>query len=106
MSAETSTVDLSKEGGAAAEDAAPEDANKEGSTAAKAGKPLTESEAQDFCQWLQVTLGSKKVSEVKVTKRLSDSPAIVTDHESGALRRMMKMVVSGESLLQNVIFLQ
>ena len=31
---------------------------------------------------------------MKVTKRLSDSPAIVTDHESGALRRMMKMVVS------------
>jgi TNF receptor-associated protein 1 len=106
MSAETSTVDLSKEGGAAAEDAAQEDANKEGSTAAKAGKPLSESEAQDFCQWLQVTLGSKKVSEVKVTKRLSDSPAIVTDHESGALRRMMKMVVSGESVLWNVIFLQ
>jgi hypothetical protein len=99
MSAETSTVDLSKEGGAAAEDAAQEDANKEGSTAAKAGKPLSESEAQDFCQWLQVTLGSKKVSEVKVTKRLSDSPAIVTDHESGALRRMMKMVVSSNEPL-------
>jgi len=34
-----------------------------------------------------------QVKQVKVTKRLSDSPAIVTDHESGALRRMMKMVV-------------
>ena len=30
--------------------------------------------------------------EVRPTTRLSDSPAIVTDHESGALRRMMKMV--------------
>jgi TNF receptor-associated protein 1 len=29
---------------------------------------------------------------VKTTTRLSDSPAIITDHESGALRRMMKML--------------
>jgi HSP90 family molecular chaperone len=29
---------------------------------------------------------------IKVTNRLSDSPAIVTDHESGALRRMLKMI--------------
>jgi HSP90 family molecular chaperone len=58
-----------------------------------AAKPLTDAEAQDCCTWLALTLG-KKVSTVKVTKRLSDSPAIVTDHESGALRRMMKMVVS------------
>ncbi|CAN0038426.1 unnamed protein product [Discosporangium mesarthrocarpum] len=30
--------------------------------------------------------------EVKTTSRLSDSPAIVSNHESGALRRMMRMV--------------
>lgn len=30
--------------------------------------------------------------EVKTTSRLSDSPAIVTDHQSGALRKMMKML--------------
>jgi HSP90 family molecular chaperone len=29
---------------------------------------------------------------VKVTHRLSGSPAIVTDHESGALRRMQRML--------------
>lgn len=32
-------------------------------------------------------------NNLQITNRLSDSPAIVTDHESGALRRMMKMVV-------------
>jgi TNF receptor-associated protein 1 len=37
-------------------------------------------------------LGEKKVREVRVTHRLSDSPAIVTDHQSGALRRMMKFM--------------
>lgn len=36
---------------------------------------------------------------MKVTKRLSDSLAIVTDHESGALRRMVKMVVRSLLLL-------
>lgn len=89
MSAETSTVDLSKEGGAPEEDT---DTDKS-ATAKGSATPLTDAQAQDFCEWLKITLG-KKVSTVKVTKRLSDSPAIVTDHESGALRRMLKMVVS------------
>lgn len=30
--------------------------------------------------------------EVKVTSRLRDSPAIISSHESGALRKMMRMV--------------
>lgn len=29
---------------------------------------------------------------MKVTSRLKDSPAIISSHESGALRRMMRMV--------------
>jgi TNF receptor-associated protein 1 len=33
-----------------------------------------------------------KLASVKATARLVDSPAVITDHESGALRRMMKMV--------------
>jgi len=35
---------------------------------------------------------SSQVESVKVTTRLSSSPAIVTGHESGALRRMMQTV--------------
>lgn len=52
---------------------------------------LTEEQAKDLCEWFKVTLGTK-VREVKVTYRLSDSPAIITDHDSGALRRMMRLV--------------
>ena len=33
-----------------------------------------------------------QVFEVKVTSRLKDSPAIISSHESGALRKMMRMV--------------
>ena len=44
------------------------------------------------CGWLRQTLGDTRVREVRVTHRLSGSPAIITDHESGALRRMMAMV--------------
>ncbi len=52
---------------------------------------LTEAEAGELGAWLVETL-SPKLAEVKPTTRLYDSPAIVTDHESGALRRMMRMV--------------
>jgi len=48
--------------------------------------------SDDICVWLTATLGDSKVSKVKVTKRLGSSPAIVTNHESGAMRRMMRMV--------------
>jgi HSP90 family molecular chaperone len=44
--------------------------------------------------YMKDTLGPQRVRDVKTTTRLSDSPAIITDHESGALRRMMKMLVS------------
>ena len=53
---------------------------------------LSEDEAAQVCGWLRETLGEKRVREVRVTQRLSGSPAIITDHESGALRRMMQMV--------------
>ena len=33
-----------------------------------------------------------KLASVKATSRLVGSPVVITDHESGALRRMMKMV--------------
>ena len=93
VSAETSSVDLSKEGGEVDNTDESTDSNTEKNTTTTDTTPLTTTQAEDMCEWLKVTLGNK-VSTVKVTNRLSDSPAIVTDHESGALRRMMKMVVS------------
>ena len=103
LTAETSTIDLSKEAPIKRDtsDVSEEETDADGnkvkksskSAAAKNAVPLTADQAADFCGWLQLALAGK-VKEVKVTTRLSDSPAIVTDHQSGALRRMMKMVVS------------
>lgn len=55
------------------------------------GSTLSKKEADDFCAWFKLTLNDK-VSNVKITKRLVSSPAVVTDNESGAYRRMMKLV--------------
>ena len=52
---------------------------------------LSEAEATDFCAWFRVTLNDK-VKECRTTTRLGSSPAVVTDNESGAMRRMMRMV--------------
>jgi HSP90 family molecular chaperone len=41
--------------------------------------------------FLKVKLGTK-ASDITVTNRLVDSPAIITDHESVAIRRMMQAV--------------
>jgi TNF receptor-associated protein 1 len=95
MSAETSTIDLSKEGtgsNPSTDDADSEEEKRK--KEANAAVALTEEQAADLCTWMQLTLGADKVRSVRTTSRLSDSPAIVTDHESGAMRRMMKMVVS------------
>lgn len=85
VSAETSSVGKGEEDGAD-KDASDTDTDKDTS-----GK-LTDAEGRFLCEWLANSLGKNKVREVRTTNRLSDSPAIVTDHESGALRRMMKMV--------------
>ena len=53
---------------------------------------LSAEDAADVCAWLTATLGPSKVSNVKTTNRLGSSPAIITNHESGAMRRMMRMV--------------
>lgn len=52
---------------------------------------LTEAEAGELGKRLVEAL-PEKLMDVKPTTRLYDSPAIVTDHESGALRRMVRMV--------------
>jgi HSP90 family molecular chaperone len=56
---------------------------------------LSETEIVDFCAWFRVTLGDR-VKECKPTTRLGNSPAVVTDAESGAMRRMMRMVDTTE----------
>lgn len=64
---------------------------------------LSKAEAQELCAWIQMTL-KDKVAKTKITTRLVGSPAVITDHESGALRRMMKLVDTntGPSLGQDL----
>jgi len=69
--------------------------DKDSSEESDGAKGLTPSEATEFCAWFQATLASK-VSKCKTTNRLSSSPAVITDNESGALRRMMRMVETSE----------
>ena len=98
VSAESSAVDLGpiddkKDEAEKKEESDPEKKESKSDSATK----LTDLEASALCTWLKNTLGSQRVREVRTTHRLADSPAIITDHESGALRRMLKMLVSIET---------
>lgn len=70
-----------------------EEDNDEGQNNGKV--KLSQKEADEFCAWFQVTL-KDKVSSCRVTNRLASSPAVVTDNESGAMRRMMQLVETQE----------
>jgi TNF receptor-associated protein 1 len=84
ISAETSSVDLNSE--------RPVDVAEKKESEGKSDAALNDEQVKHLCDWFQNSLGTARVRQVKSTKRLNDSPACVTDHESGALRRMMKMV--------------
>jgi len=58
----------------------------------EAKRELTTTEATYLCEWFRKQLGEDKVGSCTVTQRLSTSPAIVTDNESGAMRRIMRLV--------------
>lgn len=52
---------------------------------------LSTEESTNFIAWLKLKLDSR-VKDVKISTRLASSPAIITDHESASVRRMMAMV--------------
>ena len=58
----------------------------------KADRKLTSEETVEFCNWFKAELGGEKISSCTATTRLTSSPAIITDSESGAMRRMMRYV--------------
>ncbi|RQM09011.1 hypothetical protein DD237_000459 [Peronospora effusa] len=60
-------------------------------TDSASGKKLSKDEQDLFGAWLKLTL-EDNVKEVKFTSRLTDSLAIIVDHESASIRRMMQMV--------------
>ena len=61
------------------------------SSSSSAAAKLSDAQVESLSSWLVSTLPSK-LSKVKATGRLRSSPAVVTDHESAAIRRMMRLV--------------
>jgi HSP90 family molecular chaperone len=62
----------------------------------EANRPLSSADCLEFCEWFRKELGTDKVASCTVTDRLTSSPAIVTDNESGAMRRMMRLIDTSE----------
>ncbi|KAG7359013.1 Hsp90 domain containing protein [Nitzschia inconspicua] len=93
VSVEKSDIDLSKFDTTEKEDEdkdETDDAN-DGSSHDGSSK-LSATEAMEVCMWFKDTLGENKVGSCRPSSRLVSSPAIVTDNESGLMRRMMRMV--------------
>ncbi|KAH8554842.1 Hsp90 protein-domain-containing protein [Umbelopsis sp. PMI_123] len=55
-------------------------------------KQLSEADAKELAKYIQETLGSNVVKQVDVSRRLVNYPAVVLEHESPAMRRMMQMM--------------
>lgn len=95
VSVEKSDIDLSKFD-KKKDDEDGDDDNKAKDADKKDGRDaelkLSPTEAIDVCTWIKKTLGEKKIISCRPSSRLVNSPAIVTDNESGMMRRMMRMV--------------
>ena len=95
VSVEKSDIDLSKFGKSKSKE---DDDDKEKSDEKDAkddedsSTKLSATEAIDVCTWMKTSLGDNKVISCRPSSRLVNSPAIVTDNESGMMRRMMQMV--------------
>ena len=100
VSAEASNIDLAADGNSKGESSGEKkdgEENEDEKISTGSEPELSEVDAEALCVYLKDTLGNNKVREVKITKRLADSPCIITDHESGAVRRMLKMVDQANS---------
>ncbi|KAI8069792.1 Hsp90 protein-domain-containing protein [Gilbertella persicaria] len=53
---------------------------------------LSDTDAKDLAQWIEKSLGRDVVKGVNVSRRLATFPAIVLEHESPAMRKMMQMM--------------
>ena len=92
--AETANLDpKTLQGQAAGSGAGAADAGAAAGEAAGAAARLTPAQVTELGGWLVSAL-PHRLSAVRATDRLRGSPAVVTDHESASLRRMMRMVES------------
>ena len=93
VSAETGGIDLSAEGGRNQDkDGSESNTKKDDDTdnTESVSVSLSDEESKEFATWLQETL-SDSLSDVTPSNRLVSSPAILVDHESASIMRMMKM---------------
>jgi len=88
VSAETGGIDLSSDGGRDAKDA--QKNNDDATDDSVVSGALSEEDSKEFATWLQETL-SDSLSDVTPSNRLVSSPAILVDHESASIMRMMRM---------------
>ena len=88
VSAETGGIDLSIDGGRSDTKSDKEDSG-DGDDKVVSGA-LSKEDSEAFATWLQETL-SDSLSEVTASNRLVSSPAILVDHESASIMRMMRM---------------
>mmetsp|Transcript_13131 Transcript_13131/g.15150 ORF Transcript_13131/g.15150 Transcript_13131/m.15150 type:complete len:743 (-) Transcript_13131:149-2377(-) len=63
-------------------------------------KSLEKAEVTALQEWIKLELPDV-VSDVRPTNRLRDSPAIVVDHESASMRRMMQMLQQSQQTKNN-----
>ncbi|HEX8372918.1 MAG TPA: molecular chaperone HtpG [Chthoniobacterales bacterium] len=62
------------------------------------GEGLSEDAAKSLATFFQETLGAERVNEVRVSKRLADSPAVALESDkmlTSSMRRMMKQMGNG-----------
>ena len=89
VSAESGHIDLQHAESNA--DTEPDNSSGDSSLVDSESTSLAPSDASSLAKWLEESL-SDKVTEVRVSERLTDSPAMITDHQSAALQRMMRFV--------------
>lgn len=89
VSVEKGDIDLSK---FQTDETKDEDTDETSDSSDKDDEKLNATEAMDICLWFKQSLGDSKVASCRPSSRLVSSPAITTDNESGAMRRMMRMV--------------
>ncbi len=75
---------------AAKGDAADED--KPSTTLPGVSTRLAEHQVRQLSDWLMNTALPRRLKAVKASTRLVNTPAVITDHESSSMRRMMRML--------------
>lgn len=92
ISAESGSLKAGSGGAKSDEDESAEgDKTKDTEKEALKEGALSSTEVGELVAWVKETLDTR-VSDVRPTSRLGKSPAIIVDHESASMRKLMRMV--------------